>query len=490
MKTNADSEIKRTTSSFFRMLILSFVLGVLFFSAILRDIKSPAGTFSSWQNAFLSTFRVSDQFYWLGVLLAYTAFFAVINLLTYWPSRLRSLEFWNPKPRDAIWISTLLLSCMTAMIAARYFLNYGNAADSTDTLVLLIGILIQQGLLRLLPSERIQAAIGQRRFLIDAYVLIGCLCLLLTPLNPRQGFFYHGQPRWSGIYSNPNEFGMIMAVIIVLAAGRVWKYARSARLGRASVYVLPMIFSGVCVIKSYSREAWVSVSAGLLFLAWSKMRHKLKEAGNFTASANSGSRWERKAMLWGGAGLLMGICLTGAIKTVSQSRLALVQRAFSAFSQVDFSSRNRLASYQDGIDMLLDKPLAGFGWQDLVAIHDHLYLQPGLSDGTALKLNDFLMFALRFGIPTLAVFILFIRFWFLAPARALPKRWNDDMALSQAAVLMLAIGFVFSDGLCRLAPGASFWLFLTLAMDFEAIIPSPRQAIIVPAELFSTTPSK
>lgn len=490
MKTSANSEITRTSSSFFRMLILSVVLGVLFFSAILRDIKSLGGTFSNWQNFVLSTFGVSDQFYWLGILLVYTAFFAVINLKTYWPFRLRSLEFWNPKPHDAIWISTLLLCCMTAIIAARYFWDYGNAAQSTDTLVLLIGILVQQGLLRLLPSEEIQTAIGQRRFLIDAYILIGCLCLLLTPLNPRQGYYYHGQPRWSGIYSNPNEFGMIMAVIIVLAAGRVWQYARSAKFGWASVYVLLMLFSGICVIKSYSREAWVSVSAGLLFLMWSRMRHKLSEARDFTTSGKTGFRWTRKAMVLGVAGLLTGICLAVAIKTVSQSRLALVQRAFSAFSQVDFSSRNRLASYQDGIDMLLDKPLAGFGWQDLVAIHDQLYLQSGLSDGAALKLNDFLMFALRFGIPTLALFILFIRFWFLAPARALQTRWNDDIALSQAAVLMLATGFVFSDGLCRLAPGASFWLFLTLAMDFEAIITSRHGAISGPAELFSTSPSK
>lgn len=355
--------------------------------------------------------------------------------------------------------------------------------------MLLSGILLHQGLLRLATFPKTPVGNRLRGLLVSEFILLGALCLLLTPLNPRMEIYYHGRLRWIGIYASPNEFGLMMAVIFVLAAGRGWSYKRERRIGLTVVYSLLAVLSAICVIKSYSREAWISILAGCLFFLWANWKGRFSMIRDSKPFVSIKSRWAQKALWWGVAGILIGFASAYAIKRASQSKTVVVQRVFSAFNRADFSSRNRLDSYQDGINMLLDHPLAGYGWQDVIAIHSGLYLQPGLYDGSALRLNDFLMFALRFGLPTLMIFALFAWYWLLARPKAEPQSWNNDIVLCRTAVLMFAVGFIFSDGLCRLATGGGCWVFLTLAMDFDSVS-WPRLATSSRTEATSTIPNK
>ncbi len=486
----APSTSVRRGSWFYYVPLSVIILIVLFFSAFFRDILLPKGSLSGiWRDSILATLNGSNQYIWCGTFAIWGGLFLACNLRKFQPRRLKLSELLKPEPRDAIWITSLLLCCLIAVLSIRYFLEYQNAAAGTDTSVLLFVMLLHQALVWSSNFVKVPVANKQRRFLLDGFIFVGCFCVLLMPFNIKRETFYHGQLRWSGIYSTPNEFGLIMAVILMLAAVRVWNYAWNRRFAPAAVYVAPAVISGFCVMKSYSREAWVCILVGSLFLAWNGMRRKFSEFQNSSQLMSIESRWIRKTLLWGCVGILIGVCSLCAIKRVSQSRMLVAQRLFSAFNRADFSSRNRLASYQDGINMVMDRPLAGYGWGHLVAIHNNLYLQPGLYDGQALVLNDFLRLALRFGIPTFVIFVLFAWVWLSARPKTKLQPLNYDIVLCWTVVLMFAVGFIFSDGLCRLASGGSFWLFLTMAMDFESLVASP-QKISAPVEFASTVPSK
>ena len=188
---------------------------------------------------------------------------------------------------------------------------------------------------------------------------------------------------------------------------------------------------------------------------------------------------KKTALLCAMTGMIIGASLGFGFKRLAHSKIPIVQRTESAFGKRDFSSQNRIASYQDGINMLMDHPIAGYGWDDVVAIHTALYLQPGLTDGSPLKLNDSLMLALRLGLPMFIVFLLFIWVWLSAESgnkEITLQKGRHDILLCRMATMMFAVGFLFNDGIFRLTLGGLFWLFLTLSFDFGAITPMPIRA--------------
>ncbi len=463
-------------SHFLNILPAAIALGVLFLPPFFHDVPLPEGQLLVWRDSVSGSFNASSQFLWWWILMVYILFFSLWNLRTFRPRELVFSKIRKPEPRDAAWITSLLLLGFASIISIRYWLDYEQIARTTDSLVLLFGVLLHQGLMWLVARRTAPQADRLRNCLMNGFVLSSFLCLLLTPLKPGREILYHGQLRWSGIYSSSNEFGLLMAVTFMLVVARAWSYARTRRLGLTVFYILPFAASALCVMRSYSRGAWTSLLAGFLFLGWNRLRRIYLEVSNPVPSPVAvNSQWARKVMVWGVAGILIGFCLSCGVKKALKSNLAGMQRIFSPFNEADFSSRNRIASYQDGINMLMDKPLTGYGGRNIVAVHDDLYLQSGLSDGEAIVLNDFLMLALRFGIPTIALFSLFI--WISLSMRSSGWRryesdgneWNNNIMWCRMATLMLAVGFVFSGGIFRLAPGGAFWLFLMLSMELEAI---------------------
>lgn len=474
------------------------LLCILFLSAFLRDVPLAEGILSDCRNEVNATFDVSSQYIWCGVLTSYCFILAMLNWKRFPPRRIKLSGLWRPAERDAIWISSLLVFCVLIYALARYWLQYEQAGRDTDALVLLFCVLLNQWLIWMMRECDRDAANRFRSRFVGAFILLGCLCLLMSPLNPKPNvlfdgpFLYHGRIRWTAIWQSPNAFGFLMAVIFMLSIGRAWQAARRARDASWALYLLPVAISGVCVVKSYSRGAWISTLCGVSFLIWNGFGRR--PAGKDHPAFAGQPRLAKNVFLCVMVGMIVGLSLGFGLKRLSHLQIPIVQRAVSAFGKRDFSSLNRIASYQDGINMLMDHPMAGYGWEDVVAIHTALYLQPGLTDGSPLKLNDFLMLALRLGLPMFAIFLLFIRVWLSAGTRNkefTAQNGRHDILLCRMATMMFAVGFLFTDGLFRLTFGGSFWLFLTLSFDFGAITPPPiRAEVMEPIESIATIPGK
>lgn len=101
-----------------------------------------------------------------------------------------------------------------------------------------------------------------------------------------------------------------------------------------------------------------------------------------------------------------------------------------------------------------------------------------------MTLNDFLRLTIQFGLPTIAILVASVWIWLSsrmdtgnespASSARLPhgtaaQSSREDIILCRMATIMLAVGFIFTSGICRLAEGGAFWLFLTLSMELEAI---------------------
>lgn len=475
-KPNSAPPIVNAWSRVNKYAVCGLVLSILFFSAFVRDAPLREQAIANLRDELVNFFEPSFQYAMSGIVCGYLFVLMLLNLRRLPPRRLSLTNSGELQERDAVWISNLLLLGILIWVLATYILQYRQAASRTDALVLLCCLLLNQGLIWMLAERGEDVAMQVRRSFVTLFIVIGCFCLFLSPLNSNPNvirggqFMYHSQARWTGIWQNPNIFGLLMAVVFVLSAGRLWRRLQKRDEGHWLPYLLPSVIAIICVMKSYSRGAWVGTLCGAAFLFWHDWAGNAWTNNDLPPQNNDR---KKKLFLFGIAGLVLGFLLVLAFKTAEQKQIPIVQRMVSAFGQRDFSSQNRLASYQDGINMLTDRPFAGFGWENVIRVHTALYLQSGLSTGEAIKLNDFLMLALRLGLPMFSVFLLFLWVWFSAGRRQnpMPKKFDQDIRLCRSATLMLAVGFLFMDGLFRLACGGAFWLFLTLSLDFGAIAP-------------------
>lgn len=460
------------------------VLCVLLFSAFVRDIPLHGSGGALWRDEFVTMFDVQRQSWLCGYVLGYLLLFVIANWSSFPPRRVEFSQFKNFGPLNSLWLANLLLIAMVGCFLIRYILQYTEAASGTDTLVFLVCAMLNQWLIWLIAGRRRDIVDETRKNFMTLFVVFGCVSLLMAMVNPQSNtifhaqFRYHGSVRWSGIWKNPNIFGLLMSVALIFSIGRIWEAVKKQAFRSSVVWAILAIMTAASVIKSYSRGAWVAAVFGLVFFAWNSLDSKaMREANPVTPSQPLRLK---TLVVWGLRGFAVGFILVCVIKIAAGAQVPLVQRSLSAFNERDFSSQNRLASYQDGINMLLDHSWLGYSWDDVIAIHNALYLQSGLSTGEALKLNDFLMFALRFGVPIFAMFLLYLWVWLSAGKNEVrtTQCTDGDILLCRTATLMLAIGFLFTDGLFHLAPGGAFWLFLTLSFDFAATVPGAKNALV------------
>ena len=461
-------------------IVPAIVLCVLFLSTFVRDIPLNGGALASWRGELIAVFNVETQFWLCGCVVAYLLFFVIANWTTYPPRRIQFHHPGHLDERNGLWIANLLLLPILVCALSRYVLQYKEAGGGTDAMVLLVCVVLNQWLVWIVAGNKRDTVERTRKSFIGVFILLGCVCVFLTPLVPdpntifRGQYRYHGEVRWSGIWLNPNIFGLLMSVVLIFSIARAWNALKKAAYPEAMLWSIPAAIAVASVVKSYSRGAWVTTACGLLFLFWKSFNLRTNDVAEPDMPAQ---RFRPgKLLLWGAVGFVIGFVLICGLKVAADGQISFAQRILSVFSNRDFSSQNRLASYQDGINMLLDHPWAGYGWDNIIAIHTALYLQSGLSTGDAIKLNDFLMFALRFGVPIFALFLFYLWFWLASgdKAREHTQTDNSDILLCRTATLMLAIGFMFTDGLFRLATGGAFWLFLTLSFDFAALPPARK----------------
>jgi hypothetical protein len=134
--------------------------------------------------------------------------------------------------RKACLSNEVWLAGLVAVAALAYALYYAQAIKPTEALVLLGGATLGQGVAvwtewgNRIPKSKVQSP------KLGRGTVVGLLIILLTTAAVCQAettlpFQYRGQARWSGPWKNPNAFGVLMGVGVVLAVGRLVQSLKS-----------------------------------------------------------------------------------------------------------------------------------------------------------------------------------------------------------------------------------------------------------------------
>ena len=154
----------------------------------------------------------------------------------------------------------------------------------------------------------------------------------------------------------------------------------------------------------------------------------------------------------------------------------MARRATSVANANDFSWRKRVAAYEGALQMMADKPLLGFGWNQPQRVYDQFYRTPKVDEGAAIQLNDYFTLGTTLGIPALACFVAFIGLSLTRNTEhetrntqtAALRPLTSDLwlpSVCRAAAIVLLVGFWFDGGLFKLATGAAFWILLELGRE-------------------------
>ncbi len=306
---------------------------------------------------------------------------------------------------------------------------------------------------------------------------------------------YHG-PRWMGLWNNPNIYGMLMGVGVVLAIGllatkerrehkehsnssfrfilrslRSFVAIKSAIGNRQSAILILLVavfMLGVGLVMSYSRGAWLGAGIGLLYQAWCygklKWRYVLPVAVVAAAVV---------LYLWG---------------STPDSAPWYVKRADLGRP----SAQNRATAWRAGLEIMRDHPL-GVGWNQAVSVYGKQYSPPE-GGAAALTMNSYLMLGTELGIPALLCLVAYVGLALKSerrkqkaengnrkseihnaetgethcptlpqPSSTLHSPSSNDLAVAcRAGALVFVVAFWFDGGLFDLPTAALFWVLLEL----------------------------
>ena len=290
--------------------------------------------------------------------------------------------------------------------------------------------------------------------------MVGTLIFLLTLAAVWQAetghfFQYRGQARWTGPWDNPNTFGVLMAVGVVLSLGRAVQRLkakgqmlntesqgaatsgrgvpsggeqRSANIEHRTSNVehrtlnlghwLRLVFlvaaagvMGVGLVKSYSRGAWVGAAVGVAYLMYqigkAESRKQKAEMGRGKAETLKAEMlkavrsWLALAIISVAVGLL-------AFWSCRHTERAVARRAYSVANANDFSWRKRVAAYEGALQMMAERPWFGLGWNQPEHVYSAFYCPPKVDEAMAIQLNDYLMLGMTLGLPALLCFAVYV----------------------------------------------------------------------------------
>jgi O-antigen ligase len=303
-------------------------------------------------------------------------------------------------------------------------------------------------------------------------------CVYPWHLMFSENYQFRSQIRWSGLWNNPNIFGLLMGMGIALVLGAV-----------VSSFYLPVsndgmkvdgrpeagnrrcrkyFFTGLCLfaailmwrglLHSYSRGAWTATGCGLAYLIGSG----IWRLTSGRSAISCGSTISRLQSNW----LPFFVILLSAILITfwhfRQTEWHPARRAFSAVNTVDFSWRNRIAAWEGALQITAEHPWFGTGWNQTEPLYEHYYLPQKRTESVAIEMNDYLILGAALGIPALFCFGMYL--WLslfrnsafsLQPLELLP-------ATCRAGAIVLLVGFWFDGGLFKLATASTFWILLEL----------------------------
>ncbi len=380
-------------------------------------------------------------------------------------------------------LNDLPLICLLLIAITAYFIGYTAALLTVDAIILLTGVMLGRGARVLLMKKEE----GKTQNWLGYYFLVGLVVLLSLSAwwhLDMSDNFYHG-PRWMGLWDNPNIYGMLMGVGLVLAIGLLaaslkskaqspklaeensdsssWSFLRSLRFFAAkdvfrefrdarslSLRIFLIIAAGmmaVGLVFSYSRGAWVGTAIGLLYLA--------KEYGKL--------KWRF---------VLPEIIVVAAVVFCFWHYTADTDAWY--VKRMDLSrpsAQHRVVAWKAGFEIMRDHPF-GVGWNKTVETYQKNY-SPAEDGAAAITTNDYLMLGTQLGLPGLFCFVAYVALCLGAPASCrqvgikaepsgeTPALPTIKMACRAGALAML-VAFWFDGGLFKLATASVFWILLEL----------------------------
>lgn len=364
--------------------------------------------------------------------------------------------------KDVSLIALLLIVIIGFIIATR---------PAADALTFVFGITLSKGARFFLTTGSRHESVPNKKQGIDqselmsaATFLIGLVGLLAFGswwhLDVSNNFYPTGV-RWTGLWDNPNNYGMLMGTGGVLAIGLL---AANSKFKIQNVKTnwflgIAVFMLGVGLVMSYSRGAWVATTIGLFYLAWSYGKLKW--------------RWVLTVILAAAAVVILFWHSTADTAPWYLKRLD--------FSRP--SAQHRVAAWKAAVHIMLDHPL-GVGWNQAVGIYEKNFSPPE-GGAPALTMNSYLMLGTELGIPALVCFVAYVglsirdrRSAVVATAgspgvtpgvsaggETPPQPADETSALRvacRAGAIVLLVAFWFDGGLFDLPTAAVFWVLLEL----------------------------
>jgi hypothetical protein len=420
--------------------------------------------------AFLSAEEIKRNFcssatQWV-VVLCLTGYYILFSILD-----------WHLSPRDKGWRfnnASFWQAALVLFVLVRYAVAYQTASSSTQVAVLLTGIVFAKTISAWVRLQNNHVA-WHAAWLVGLLICLFACAALWQPImtmDSYHGVQYHGITRWGGPWDNPNLYGLLMAVGVVLTAGLLIQISTSNIQWRKTLCValcsFAAILCGYGLFKSYSRGAWLGAVCGLAYLiAKSEIRNQKSEIAE-PARFSCHSCFYRNRLP------LSVIMLSVVILLFWQFRFTEwrpAQRVFSIANVHDFSWRNRVAAWEGATRMMIDRPLMGFGWGQAEAAYAKKYTPPQLDESAAIEMNDYFMLGISAGAPALICFVVYI--WLNLkpkppsphpdPLPSPPERRGDLHTTSRAGTIVLLVGFWFDGGLFKLSVGPVFWMLMELS---------------------------
>jgi O-antigen ligase len=345
----------------------------------------------------------------------------------------------------------LLQGLFFGLLLLHYCVDYHPGTQSINSVTLMAGLLatcVACSLPELSISYRLAVICA-----IPWLILIGSL----LPGNNTAQFQYYGVLRLTGIWRNPNVFGLLIAAAFVISLGLLLVVCpllkdRMARLYCRTMCVTALICLAYLLVFSFSRGAWLAACFGMAFLLYPRLRQWFYKRGPERAIA----------LLVGAAG-----CIALVLWTAKFVETPLLRRLGSSLNAFDFSVANRITAYKAALDLLWTRPFWGCGWEATMHVLS-VFSPVDVRNDFALSTNSYLKLAVSLGLPALYL-LLALLFRAFGGMRREPTACGALQTTARAGLIVCAVGFWFDGGLLTAATWPVFWTLLGLSLGSFAM---------------------
>ena len=354
-------------------------------------------------------------------------------------------------------VSDWALFGFLGLTVAHYAGRYSTAAGATEPLLIFAGIWVA-GVWRVVgslqPPRRFWSAFWAGAFGLAA------VSLWHWPLF--QVFHYREARRATGLWNNPNTYGLLSACLSAACLAWLfriapWKQAaNNNRLNarnadrRTWLLLLPLVPAALGMLRSYSRGAWLGFLVATVWCGWVRFSPVLRA---LRSRARAGSIPDRRR--WLAFRLSLVALMAGGLSSLwflKDFQNPLLRRVGTVANHTDRSWRNRVDAWVGAARMTAARPVTGWGLNQVDATYAREFKPAHLKETAAIQLNDSLTLAAGMGVPAVGLFLV------LVGSRL--RLAHQEMNPNVAPLLVLLIGTWFDGVLFRIPLAVPFWVLL------------------------------